>query len=40
MAGGCSAGALEESICDRVVVVWSDGADQPVVVVMLLHSGT
>lgn len=27
--GGCAVGALEESICDRVVVVWSDGVDRP-----------
>ncbi len=31
MVGGCAEGALEESICDSVVVVWSDGADQPAV---------
>lgn len=48
MAGGCSVGALEESICDQVVVVWSDDTDQPavvvvvvvVLVVVLLPSGT
>lgn len=34
MVGACSEGALEESICDHVFVIWSDGSDRPAAVAL------